>query len=215
MIHNSWDFWMNHDFHDEPKGTPWIMIIPYIHPRVPHELRIHWVMGIVSAKDMWPETSWPWTPASARLRKPGLWAWLSSRPPRNGGAKGWMVHPIRKPSQIIPLTEPNIYCICMIYVYIYIFISWDRLGWLNGHPFHHTFQISWRIICRICRNGRIYSTFFWWNAMNSFQGFPNYGHYVCIYTRNAWALPRRLLEVSHSQTNANIAATLNSYGKNT
>ena len=41
--------------------------------------------------------------------------------------------------------------------------------------------------------------------------------YICIYiyTRNAWALRRRLLEVSHSQTNANIVATLNSYGKNT
>ena len=39
--------------------------------------------------------------------------------------------------------------------------------------------------------------------------------YIYIYTRNAWALPRRLLEVSHSQTNANIVATLNSYGKNT
>ena len=38
---------------------------------------------------------------------------------------------------------------------------------------------------------------------------------IYIYTRNAWALPRRLLEVSHSQTNANIVATLNSYGKNT
>ena len=40
-------------------------------------------------------------------------------------------------------------------------------------------------------------------------------HLVHIYTRNAWALPRKLLEVSHSQTNANIVATLNSYGKNT
>ena len=35
----------------------------------------------------------------------------------------------------------------------------------------------------------------------------------CIYTRNAWALPRRSLEVSHSQTNGNDVETLPAYGK--
>ena len=38
--------------------------------------------------------------------------------------------------------------------------------------------------------------------------------YIYIYTRNAWALPRRCsVEVSHSQTNVD-APSQNSYGKN-
>ena len=36
---------------------------------------------------------------------------------------------------------------------------------------------------------------------------------IYIYTRNAWALPRRSLEVSHSQTNGNDVETLPAYGK--
>ena len=38
--------------------------------------------------------------------------------------------------------------------------------------------------------------------------------YVCIYTRNAWALPRRCsIEVSHSQRNLD-ATSQNSFGEN-
>ena len=41
----------------------------------------------------------------------------------------------------------------------------------------------------------------------------NLNIYNYIYTRNAWALPRRSLEVSHSQTNGNDVETLPAYGK--
>ena len=37
--------------------------------------------------------------------------------------------------------------------------------------------------------------------------------YIYIITRNAWALPRRSLEVSHSQTNGNDVETLPAFGK--